>query len=190
MTFTEFVKIAVKKIKKYYFEVRRETIKETLHSIKRDLTIGPENLIEWFSTIWCDRYWDSHYLFVVMRKKLSLMEHNIRKNGIHVDASLDADLIQICIDCLDRLIKDEYNDVAFKEHNEKWGELEWETKPSTERPDCHQMLFSRKNAVTEEQIEQELEESRKCWEFSDVLQKNDLATLFQVMEKEVLKWWD
>jgi hypothetical protein len=189
MTFTQFVKVCVKGIHNYYWQTVRPnyTFKRRLEIWFRDFTTGIDNLLQWFPIIWCDRYWDSHYLFVIMKKKLMNMEKGIREANIHVDAQSDADKIKICIECLDRLIKDEYHDVAFKEHDEKWGDLKMELRKGKK---YGKVLFSRPNAISEEQIKQEIEESRKCWEFADVLQKNDLATLFQIMEKESLRWWD
>jgi hypothetical protein len=189
MTFTQFVTICAKGIYNYYLQTVRpvEGTKRKIEIWFRDFTTGIDNLLQWFPIIWCDRYWDSHYLFVIMKKKLMNMEKGIREADIHVDAQSDAARIQICIDCLDRLIKDEYHDVAFKDHDKKWGDLKMELR---KRRKFGQVLISRPNAITEEQIQQEIEESKKCWEFADILQKNDLALLCEIIQKESLRWWD
>jgi hypothetical protein len=148
--------------------------------------IGISNLIKWTPTIWNDRYWDSYYLFKIMRKKLMLMEKHFRANGIHEDAILDADNMMICIKCIDRLIADDYHDIAFKEHDEKWGKLEiiFGKKGNS------RIYFSRPNAITEEQIQQETDESKKLWEKSNEMKQHDLTILFETMRENVLKWWD
>jgi len=188
MTFTKFVKMLISNIKNYF--VPRQDFKRTIEIIFRDFQTGCLNLLEWFPTIWCDRYWDSYYLFKIIRKKLIGMERNIRENGIHEDASKDADNILICINALNRLIANDYSAVAFKDHDEKWGDLEWESKPSEDHPKYCQMIFYRKNAVTPEQIQQEIDESKVGWELEHKMEQDDLDILFKTMREEILKWWD
>jgi hypothetical protein len=188
MTFTQFVKLSIKNIQNYF--APRQDFKRTIEILFRDFQTGCSNLLGWFPIIWCDRYWDSHYLFKIIRKKLIGMERDIRENGIHEDASKDADNILICINALNRLIANNYSEIAFKEHDEKWGELQWNTSPSEGDPRLHQMHFYRKNAITPEQIQQEIDESKVGWEREHKMQQDDLDTLFKTMREEVLKWWD
>jgi hypothetical protein len=117
------------------------------------------------------------------------MEKNIREADIHVDAASDADKILICINCLDRLIKDEYQEIAFKEHEEKWGRLLWDSKKDEKRSVYHLNIY-REKVLTPEEKEQEIEESKRCWEFAETMKHNDLETLFEIMKKESLGWWD
>ena len=69
------------------------------------------NLCIWFKVIWHDHSWDYHFLFVLMHRKLVLMERFFRKKGCHEDHVWDADKIKECIALLDRIIADEYEDV-------------------------------------------------------------------------------
>ena len=71
------------------------------------------NLCIWFKIIWRDRPWDYHYLFIMLHKKLSLMERFIRIKGCHEDHIMDADRIKECIVLLDRIIADDYEDMAM-----------------------------------------------------------------------------
>lgn len=192
MTFTEFVKRCAKGINNYYWQTIRPdyTFKRRLEIWFRDFTTGIDNLLQWFPIIWCDRYWDSHYLFIIMKKKLENMEKGIREANIHDDAQSDANNIALCINALDRLIKDEYHEIAFKHHDEKWGNLHMQLRKKEEGKEYGLVEFKRDNVVTEEQKAQEHLEAMKCYEFSDVLQKNDLDLLFRIMRNESLKWWD
>ena len=61
----------------------------------RDIKVGIKNLIIWFPVIWKDRWWDHYFLYVMLHKKLSLMEHNLRNYGCHVRAEEDAKKIKI-----------------------------------------------------------------------------------------------
>jgi len=74
----------------------------------RNIWDGLENFYLWFYIIWCDRNWDHHYIFIVLRHKLRLTEKLLREHGHGVDSEKDADNIKKCVLALDRLIEDEY----------------------------------------------------------------------------------
>jgi len=150
--------------------------------IYRNVKYGIQNLVRWFPVIWTDRDWDHIYLFIMLRYKLRGMENLLRKYGYHVNAEAEADNIRKCILILNRIIDDVYYDIAFRFHEQKWGELDM----SLERGHLH--LF-RKN-VTPETIEQERSEFRKCCELEKYLIDQDLQYLFNFMSKHIKEWWD
>ena len=78
----------------------------------RFLYNGIRNLCIWFKVIWYDSPHDYHYFFVMLRKKLFLMEQFIRVKGCHEDHIEDADNIKECIRLLDKIIADDYEDMA------------------------------------------------------------------------------
>ncbi len=82
----------------------------------RSFWYGVKNLIIWFPIIWKDRWWDYYFLFVLLRKKLSIMEKNFRKYGMYLYAEKDADKMKKCLLVLNRLIEDDY-DVRASEKN-------------------------------------------------------------------------
>lgn len=84
-----------------------------------DIVRGVSNLAIWFSVIWKDRWWDHHFFFVILHKKLSLMEKNFRKHGCYTRAEKDADKMKIVVNLLDRIIKDEYFENADKDSKMK-----------------------------------------------------------------------
>jgi len=179
------IKRVAKKIAKPF---RKAT--EKSRSFIRGIQISLGNLIIWFPTIWGDRYWDHYFLFLIIRKKLSLMETHIRKNGIHEEAEKDADNMLICVKALTRLIEDNYHEVAFENHNKKWGDLDMTFEDIPEGKKFGELKFNRKNAITEEQLAEEREESKQRFEDSVKMQSDDLDLLFNTMRKEVLRWWD
>lgn len=192
MTFTAFIKKYFKIIKNYYNELSlgRSTPKEKLHMVFRDIETGIENLITWFPIIWLDRYWDSHYLFLILKKKIELMERKFNENDLYVNVKRDTDNMRICIDALDRLMKDDYHEIAFQKHEEKWGELKMEFIPFDAKKCLSQAIFSRSNIKNEDDYKKEIEESKKCYEEENRLRNDDLKLLFNTLEKEVLKWWE
>ena len=182
--------VSIKRItKKIILKPFRRTT-EKCRVFIRSIQIGIGNLIIWFPTIWGDRYWDHYFLFLIIRKKLSAMETHIRKNGIHEEAEKDADNMLICVKALTRLIEDNYHEVAFENHNKKWGDLDMTFEDIPEGKKFGELKFNRKNAITEEQLAEEREESKQCFEDSVKMQSDDLDLLFNTMRKEVLRWWD
>ena len=81
---------------------------------------GIENIVEWFPTIYRDRWWDHSFLYSILKKKLEIMEKYFRRYGISTQAEKDADKMKKCVLLLDRLIKDDYID--YKQ------ERRWEPK--------------------------------------------------------------
>jgi hypothetical protein len=79
----------------------------------RDIFIGIKNLFVWFKIIWNDRWWDHYFFFIILHKKLSIMEKNFRKNGSHSCAEQDADKIKKCVLVIERLIKDNYDEISY-----------------------------------------------------------------------------
>lgn len=151
---------------------------------------GVENIKNWLHIIWEDRNWDHYYIYVVLRHKLHLMEKNIRENGCHVNANKDADNIKVCVNLLDRLIADDYHEMAFKKHDEKWGDIELRTKPSEKYKDLYSVDVHRDNIKTKEDEELERKEFKKACEHETYLREQDLDLLFKNMRKYIQTWWD
>lgn len=155
-----------------------------------DIKYGIENLINWFPVIWKDRNWDHCYIYTVLRHKLHLTEQQIREHGHHVDNERDADNIKVCVNLLDRLIKDEYHDSAFKRHEEKWGEPELSFKDLEDKPDLQGVYINYPNVKTEKDKEQERKEFQLATVRETELREQDLDMLFKNMRKYIQTWWD
>ena len=151
---------------------------------------GIENLINWFPVIWQDRNWDHYFIYVILQKKLKLMEYQIRYLGHHTRAEEDANNIKICVNLLDRLIKDEYHENAFKRHDEKWGEADFRFEDCEDNPNLCSLNIDRENVKTEEDKEKERKEFRKASEHEAKLREQDLDMLFSYMRKYIQTWWD
>jgi hypothetical protein len=151
-------------------------IKNIYKFFRYDLHRGIINLIKWFPIIWKDRNWDDYFIYEILKFKLSLMEEYIRENGIHLNAEKDAFNIKKCVILLDRIIKDEYHDNVFKNHDKKWGKFEF--------------LVNRKNVLTKEDEEQEKKEYRRLSKCVIELKNQDYKYLFYLMEKYIQHWWD
>lgn len=155
----------------------------------KDCKTGIKNLIIWLPVIWKDRWWDPWFFYVVLHKKLSLMEKNIRQYGNHVGSEKDADKIKRCIYILNRLIKDEYHEIASKNYYKKWGESEFEFI-DTDDPEYSELK------ITYPFVKTEADEKRQKYELTQLVKKEedlinqDLEILFELLRKNIRSWWD
>lgn len=163
---------------------------EKIGNFFRSIKYGIENLINWFPVIWKDRDWDHWYLYRILKLKLSNMEKYHRKYGIALKSDRTADEIKTCVILLDRLLKDDYGDMTFKKHNEKWGEIELSWKPCEDNDDLVECLITRTNVKDEEDEKLERKQFRRLSEHESKLIKQDIEYLFNTMKKRIQTWWD
>lgn len=162
-----------------------QTIKDAPYNIK----YGIENLIRWFPVIWKDRDGDQYYFYVILRQKLKHMEHLHSSDKSHLmSAEQTAKEIKICFDLLDRLVKDEYDESAFKKYYEKWGRSKFDWIPVDD--ECCSLEITNKNVKTEKDKKQETKEFRRASEHEVNMRKQDVKYLFHYMRKHIEVWWD
>jgi len=155
----------------------------------RNIKYGIKNLIKWFVVIWNDRNWDFFFIWVILHKKLELMEKEIRNNGHHVNHIRDAEQIKLCVNLLKRLIDDDYHENVFKNHDKKWGQSHMKWEP-TKDPELTSLHIIRDNANTDEEKEQETKEFRILGSKVEQLKQQDINYLFDYMKKHIQCWWD
>jgi len=163
---------------------------QKIKDLPRNISQGIKSLWIWFPVIWKDRQWDNQYIYEVFRHKLHLTEQLIRHHGHHLYRIKDADQIKVCINLLDRLIKDEYHETAFKKHEEKWGAAELNFKDSEEYPKMSVAAITHPNVKTDEDKVNERKEFKIASEHESRLREQDLDLLFKLMRKHIQGWWD
>ena len=155
-----------------------------------DCRYGIKNLIQWFPLVWQNRDYDHYFIYTALRHKLDLTEKHIREHDIHTRAKEDADRIKTCVLLLDRLIEDVYHEMAFKEHDKRWGrpELNWEDIDEPE--DCVELHITHKHVHTKEDKEKETKDFRRASTHEANLRKQDRELLFNTLKKHIDSWWD
>ena len=162
---------------------------DNIETIYYNIKNGISNLIRWFPVVWKDRDWDHTYIYDVLHFKLKNTEHCIR-NGSHVKSDKDADRIKICVNLLGRLIKDDYYDNVYKHFDKKWGELSFGSEKDEEREGYCKLIFKRSNDPNNEREEERDKEYKKLMNKEGYLIHQDLDLLFDIMKKNIQKWWD
>ena len=85
-------------------------IKEYIRKIK--------NLIRWAPIIWRDHDWDYHFIYEMLKHKLTFTEKFIREKGIHVFNTEDADSIVKAIELIDKVQNEYYLNKYLSEATE------------------------------------------------------------------------
>ncbi len=156
----------------------------------RSIKYGIENLIIWFPIIWKDRDWDHWYLYKILKFKLSNMEKLHRKYGHAVNSEKIANKIKVCVNLLDRLIEDNYDESAFKKHHKKWGEPIFHWDECEDKKGYYSLKIEQKNIKTKKDKDQEAKEFKRCYNHEEMLRKQDVDYLFKLMNKHIQGWWD
>ena len=161
-----------------------------------DIRVGIRNLIRYFKIVWKDRDWDQYFIFKLLHFKLKSMEKAHRNYGYDVRSNEKADEMKLCVLLLDRLIKDEYLENVFLNHDKKWGDLEIDLEETDEyfrdedKEQLSECIITRPNIKTKEDEKQERKEYRILSKKVDEQQKQDINMLFEKMKKQILDWWD
>lgn len=133
--------------------------------------------------------WDYSSLFVILEHWLKRMEDVHRTDELHEDNELRANEIKECLDILKRINADEYLEIAFKEHDKKWGESTYWFEPVEDNPEYSTYHSTRENIKTEEDKELERKEARDCLLKEDELRNVDVTLLFEIIRKHHQGWW-
>jgi len=68
------------------------------------------NLFRWLPIIWKDEQWDYHFIFEILKYKLTIMSEYIRKNNNHTSSKYDADRMMLAVRLIDKVQNEEYID--------------------------------------------------------------------------------
>ena len=163
---------------------------QKIKDLPRSIKYGIQSLWQWTPIIWKDRQWDHQFIYTILRHKLYLTEQLIRYHGHHLYHIRDADKIKTCVNLLDRLIKDEYHETAFKRHHEKWGEPKLRFKDSKDYPGMSEGLIHHPNVKSAKDKESESKDFKFACKKETNLRDQDLDLLFKLMRKHIQGWWD
>ena len=116
------------------------------------------------------------------------MEH-LHINYSHlISATQTVKEIRICLTLLERLIKDEYDESAFKKHHEKWGRPKFNWIPVDD--EYSSLEIAQEKVKTEKDKKQEKKEFHRASEHERNMRKQDVEYLFHYMKKHIEGWWD
>ena len=166
---------------------------------------GVKNLIYWFPIIWKDRNWDSHYIFEIMKHKISAQADYIGRRDLHTRAQADARTMRLCVKLMglvqDEFYSGEYSDYHKTKHwfepvEGKEGYSSWESRLLEENFDDYfkkypliykrvlagEGVFSREGREDDKQI--------IAMNIGHINHDRASKLLFKLMEQNIQRWWD
>ena len=173
------------------------------------IKMGVKNLIYWFPIIWKDRNWDSHYIFDIMKHKLSGQADYIARRDFHTRAQEDAKRMRLCVKLMglvqDEFYSSEYSDYHktkhwFEDIDEKPGYSSWESRLLEENFDDYFKKYPLiyKRVINGEGIfplgdhdNVSTDKKRRiAMNIGYINHDRARKLLFKLMESEIEKWWD
>lgn len=149
-----------------------------------DLEQGIKNIFIWLPVIWKDRQFDRAYLYIILGKKLKLMEKFFLSDDVcSVDAYKHGKNIKIARILCDRLIEGDYlsNAMLFNK-NIKDEHFKFEFEPIPDLKGFSRLLDNRTKS--------EKDAFTKACALSELLEKQDKEYLFDLLKKNITYWWD
>lgn len=145
---------------------------------------GIKNIFIWAPILIEDRQWDHGFIFIILKKKLELMEKYFLNHAHHVGSEKDAKDMRLAINLIDRLLKDNYMDHAFVPHKKKYGESHMSFEKN------RLLIVFDNDPKNEKEREEETRLFKRCCAREDYLRHQDLELLFNHLNKHILSWWD
>jgi hypothetical protein len=166
---------------------------------------GVKNIIYWFPIIWKDRNWDSHYIFEIMKHKLSAQANYIGTNDRHTRAQQDARRMRLCIKLMSKVQEEDYTMEYMDYHKDRVWFTDCEDRPGSSLMNSEQVwekfddyfkkypLVYRRVMNGEGVFSLEGREDDKHVIAMNIAHLNhDRARklLFKIMEENIEGWWD
>jgi len=171
----------------------------------REFARGVKNLIYWFPIIWKDRNWDSHYIFEILKHKLTSQANYIAEQDRHTRAQQDARDMRLCVELM-KLVQDgfyesEYADYHKTKHwfepkDDGTGSSTWESRELEENFDDYfakYPLIHKRVLNGEGVFNREGREDKKkliAMNIGIINQKRAHSLLFKIMKDNIFDWWD
>jgi hypothetical protein len=171
----------------------------------RNFKIGVGNIVYWLPIIWNDRNWDSHYIFEILKHKLTAHANYIAKHDRHTRAQHDAKNMRLCVKLI-KLVDDEFYESEhmdyhnakywFEPNNDNTNSSSWESKMLEENFDNY---FAKYPLIYKRVLNGEglfnikgKEENKEliAMNIGNINQTRAHALLFKIMKDNILGWWD
>lgn len=162
----------------------------------KNFIYGIKNLIRWFPIIWKDRDWDDSYTWDIMIQKFKNQAKYIGTSNRHTHAKRDAEIMMTCVRLLER-VKDEYYtgeyldyydfDFYFTDYKPGLKQLE-----VVDKWECYDMYFKKYPLVYNKVTKQDPDMDKKKIAIYMAYENHKRARklLFNLMERNIEKWWD
>ena len=173
----------------------------------RDIYRSIRSVIRWFPVIWNDRDWDDWYIYKILQTKLKFQSKYIGDRDIHTRAKRDAEVMNICIRLIDKLMEDFY-DMEYLDYHESTFSFVDSDKPDYKRLEITDTSenfdeFFKKYPLVYKKVLKDgdknifslyedgvLSKKRIAMNISQINHDRARKLLFNVMGDNINRWWD
>jgi hypothetical protein len=148
-----------------------------------------ERVWAYLPILWHDRDWDYAFILRLLKFKLERTRKRIVANDFISEAGRVGKEIQHAENLIDRFLNDDYCKAEFQTHEEKWGKRTTTFTPHSSGLGSI-MGYTRDNAKTAVDYEQERNEIRALYEKSDQEKDRDWKELWAHLEHKMRGFWD
>lgn len=144
-------------------------------------------ILSYLPILWNDHDWSEQSVFVLLQHKIKRQKVGLLGDACHQSPTMYRKM-DICINLLDRLIKDDYYENVFKEHEDRWGALDIIFENRNPLKMTAGFDIYRPNARTIEEKRRELAESHVLYKREKDLREQDLQMFAKLFAKQVIHW--
>jgi len=173
----------------------------------RDIYRSIRSVIRWFPVIWNDRDWDDWYIYKILQTKLKFQSKYIGDRDIHTRAKRDAEVMNICVRLIDKLMGDFY-DMEYLDYHESTFSFVDSDKPDYKRLEItdtsenfdeffkkYPLVYKKVLKVGDKNIfslyeDGVLSKKRIAMNISQINHDRARKLLFNVMGDNINRWWD
>lgn len=152
-------------------------VKVLYHNVEN----GIKNLVKWLPVIWKDRDYDDAYLMYILHFKLSEMSKLHRNHSNAIDANKTADELDAAAKLAKRIADNDYTDEAF---GDKRCLLDKAVFDFVKTSSGYSKLEI--TGLTQE----EYSEKKRLTKLESEMLERDIHLLFNMMKRDLRKWWD
>jgi hypothetical protein len=171
-----------------------------------------KNLARWFKTIKNDRDYDDHYIWEILKVKLTHQAEYFRKHGHTMSADYNADKMMLCVSLINKVATEYYSSLYMDYHvsNYNWvpededADMGDEIIPKEELTRLEIDLISerfdeffklyphayREVTKTDKYIFENDEKQKIAMNMGYYLHKKANKLLFKILEEHLQSWWD
>lgn len=161
----------------------------------RDFTYGIKNLIKWFPVIWKDRDWDDHYIWEILKFKITNQAEYIGGRDIHTRAKRDSEIMMTCVRLMEK-VQSEYYSMEYMDYEESEFKFVDSDKIGVKKLEIEQISenfddYFKKYPRLYKQMVNKFPDKSELVRFMSYENHNRAnRILFKLMEQNITRWWD
>lgn len=184
-----------------YYSIRR-WLKWELPNYPSYFVEGFKNIISWFPIVWGDRDWDDHYIWEVIKFKLSKQAKYIKTQGRHVSAERDSEIMMTCVRLMDKIQHEDYSSEYMDYYQAEINFIDSETNKGCKETDITEIserfdeyfakypLVHKKVKKSKKPLFPKNTKRGKAMNIGHINHQRARKLLFNILENNIERWWN